>query len=166
MGGSSLFLHSEWTSHTGMPCTCMYDTPPPPCPAPRRSADELAGTRLTAFSYGSGLASTLYALHFSPDPAHLGRLVANASEVPAMLESRRVVPPAEFEQTLKLRQETHHLAPYKPVGSREALHPGTFFLTEVDDKHRRKYERVPPKPDKAGLPPLSNGHLSTKEGSV
>ena len=159
-------MHSEWTSNTGMPCTCMYDTPPPPCPAPRRSADELAGTRLTAFSYGSGLASTLYALHFSPDPAHLGRLVANASEVPAMLESRRVVPPAEFEQTLKLRQETHHLAPYKPVGSREALHPGTFFLTEVDDKHRRKYERVPPKPDKAGLPPLSNGHLSAKEGSV
>ena len=108
-----------------------------------------------AFSYGSGLASTLYALRFSSDPAHLKRLVANVSEVPALLESRRLVPPAEFEQTLKLREETHHLAPYKPVGSAGGLHPGTFFLTEVDNKHRRKYERVPPKPDETSLPPLA-----------
>lgn len=124
-------------------------------PTPRRSAGELAGTRLMAFSYGSGLASTLYALRFSSDPAHLERLIGNVSEVPAMLESRRAVPPAEFEQTLKLREETNHLAPYRPVGGGGTLHPGTYFLTEVDDKHRRKYQRVPPKPDKAVLSPLA-----------
>ena len=136
-------------------CVCVCDTPSIPPPPPRKSASELAGTRLMAFSYGSGLASTLYALRFSPDPAHLERLMANVSEVPTMLESRRVVPPAEFEQTLKLREETHHSAPYKPVGGGGTLHPGTFFLTEVDDKHRRQYERVPPKPDKTSLPPLA-----------
>lgn len=37
-------------------------------------------------------------------------------------------------------------APYKPVGDASSLFPGTWFLTEVDDKHRRKYERVPLQP--------------------
>ena len=92
----------------------------------RRSAAELAGTRLMAFSYGSGLASTLYALRFSSDPAHLERLIANAAEVLGMLESRRAVPPAEFEQTLKLREETPHLAPYRPVGGRGSTQGRSF----------------------------------------
>ena len=36
-------------------------------------------------------------------------------------------------------------APYKPVGSTEHLFPGTWYLIDVDNKHRRKYERKPPK---------------------
>lgn len=34
-------------------------------------------------------------------------------------------------------------APYSSVGSVEDLFPGTWFLTEVDNMHRRKYERKP-----------------------
>lgn len=34
-------------------------------------------------------------------------------------------------------------APYKPVGPTSNLFPGTWYLTEVDEMHRRKYERVP-----------------------
>lgn len=44
---------------------------------------------------------------------------------------------------MKLREQTHHLAPYQPVGSSAELFPGTYYLTAVDDKHRRGYERVP-----------------------
>ena len=34
-------------------------------------------------------------------------------------------------------------APYKPVGATDHLFPGTWYLTDIDDKHRRKYERKP-----------------------
>jgi len=30
-----------------------------------------------------------------------------------------------------------------PVASTELLFPGTWYLVDVDDKHRRRYDRVP-----------------------
>lgn len=30
-------------------------------------------------------------------------------------------------------------APYSPVGDVSVLFPGTWYLTQVDDKHRRQY---------------------------
>ena len=50
--------------------------------------------------------------------------------------------PAEFEKTMKLREDTHHMAPYTPLGSLDQLWPGTYYLTAVDDKHRRLYARL------------------------
>lgn len=35
------------------------------------------------------------------------------------------------------------LAPYNPVGPISVLFPGTWYLTEVDSMHRRKYQRRP-----------------------
>lgn len=101
---------------------------------------------MVLFSYGSGLASAMYSFRFSSDAgpnSALRALVASQSDLPARLKARRVVPPAEFEKTMKLREETHHLAPYAPTGSLSDLFPGTFYLTNVDEKHRRTYERVP-----------------------
>ena len=34
-------------------------------------------------------------------------------------------------------------APYYPVSTMDHLFPGTWYLTEVDSMHRRKYERKP-----------------------
>ncbi len=48
---------------------------------------------------------------------------------------------------MKLREQTHHLAPYQPVGTPAELFPGTYFLTGIDDKHRRGYERTPLVPE-------------------
>src|SRR5690606_36525523 len=35
------------------------------------------------------------------------------------------------------------LVPNTPIGDISVLSPGTFYLTKVDEKHRRFYERVP-----------------------
>jgi len=108
--------------------------------------DQLAGQRLVLFSYGSGLASSMYSLRISSNAAPgspLSNLLDSIADLEARLSLRQKVAPAEFAQTMKLREDTHHLAPYKPVGSTTTLFPGTWYLTEVDDKHRRKYERVP-----------------------
>ena len=34
-----------------------------------------------------------------------------------------------------------HPAPYVPQGAVEELFPGTWYLTRVDEKHRREYSR-------------------------
>ena len=39
-----------------------------------------------------------------------------------------------------LREEAHLKKGYIPKGSTENLVPGTYYLTEVDDMFRRKYE--------------------------
>lgn len=94
------------------------------------------------FSYGSGLAATMYSLRVSTDCAPLASLSSNVSDIPGLLTARRVVSPVEFEAIMKLREETHHKAPYEPQGNAIDLFPSTFYLTSVDDKHRRTYDCV------------------------
>ena len=107
-----------------------------------RSASECAGKRIVLFSYGSGLASAMFSLRVaetaSPE-SPLQKLVDSLHDIPSRLSARQEVEPASFEKTMKLREETHHLAPYTPVGSVNDLFPGTWYLTDIDDKHRRKY---------------------------
>ncbi|XP_070564130.1 hydroxymethylglutaryl-CoA synthase 1-like isoform X2 [Ptychodera flava] len=116
------------------------------------TAAELAGKRIALFSYGSGLASSLYSIRVTEDMAPgspLIKLVDSLSDLKERLDSRRKVDPAVFADTMKLRQDTHHLANYSPVGSADHLFPGTWYLTHVDAMHRRQYERTPlvPKAD-------------------
>lgn len=39
-----------------------------------------------------------------------------------------------------LREKAHLQKNFKPTGSTEHLYPGTYYLTDVDDMFRRKYE--------------------------
>jgi len=110
----------------------------------RKTVDELAGTRLVLFSYGSGLASAMFSLKFdtnSSPSSSLSALVHSTSGMISKLDSRKCYTPAEFEATLTLREEAHMKAPYTPRSSNHNLFPGTFYLTKVDDVHRRTYER-------------------------
>ncbi|XP_067134383.1 hydroxymethylglutaryl-CoA synthase 1-like [Centruroides vittatus] len=108
--------------------------------------EHLAGKRVGMFSYGSGMAATMYSLYFvndaSPGSA-LDKLHNSLSDIRSRLDSRKRVDPSEFTAVLKLREETHHKAPYIPKGNIEDLFPGTWYLTHVDEMHRRQYERKP-----------------------
>ena len=39
-----------------------------------------------------------------------------------------------------LREKAHLQKNFTPAGSTDALVPGTYYLTEVDDMYRRKYD--------------------------
>jgi hydroxymethylglutaryl-CoA synthase len=109
-----------------------------------QTIDDIAGTRVVFFSYGSGLASSMFSMKFSSNAVpggRLDRLVWSLSDLTHRLESRQCVPPSDFDQIMQLREQTHHLAPYVPVGSVTALFPRTWYLADVDGMHRRKYER-------------------------
>ena len=64
------------------------------------------------FSYGSGLAASMFSVRFSNDTSAdspLSKLATNLSDLRSRLDSRKKLAPAVFSEALKLREETHHL---------------------------------------------------------
>uniref|UniRef100_A0A8B9Q5N2 Hydroxymethylglutaryl-CoA synthase n=1 Tax=Apteryx owenii TaxID=8824 RepID=A0A8B9Q5N2_APTOW len=90
------------------------------------SARDLAGSRIGAFSYGSGLAASMFSFRVSPDAAPGEPRAA----------SRGRLRPGSPGRALPAADHTPH-------GSAADLFPGTWYLTRVDDKYRREYARKP-----------------------
>ncbi|XP_050296610.1 hydroxymethylglutaryl-CoA synthase 1 [Anthonomus grandis grandis] len=116
-----------------------------------KNMSELENNRVALFSYGSGLASSFYSLTIKPSSA-LKTLKDNLNYVKPLLEKRIKIAPEKFEATLELRQHSAHKVPYDPVGDRSHFFPGTYYLSKVDDKHRRFYDKIP------GSVHLTNGN--------
>ncbi len=95
------------------------------------------GSRIGLFSYGSGLAASLFSARVAGDITTLRKGVTER------LNDRIRETPEYFENTLTLREMTHNSAPYLPVGDLTHLFPGTYYLSEVDSLYRRKYLRLP-----------------------
>ncbi|XP_044295314.1 hydroxymethylglutaryl-CoA synthase, mitochondrial isoform X2 [Varanus komodoensis] len=112
----------------------------------QHSAQQLAGSRIGVFSYGSGLAASMFSLKVSQNSAPgspLEKLVSSLSDLGARLDSRKRVPPEEFAEIMQVREDTHHLVNHTPHGAKEDLFPGTWYIEQVDEKSRRKYTRRP-----------------------
>nr|XP_026495422.1 hydroxymethylglutaryl-CoA synthase 1 [Vanessa tameamea] len=109
-----------------------------------KSPDQLIGKKFALFSYGSGLASTMYSINICSDMSagsKLEKLIKSLNENVAMLDSRQSVEPQKFSDIMQVRTENYHTAPYEPSGSIEVLFPGTYYLNKIDDQRRRTYER-------------------------
>jgi len=108
--------------------------------------NQVAGKRIMLFSYGSGMAASMYSIRISGDcspGSALDRLYQGIVDVPKRLSQRIKISPKDFTDILKIREDTHLLAPYKPVGKTDILFPGTYYLKSLDDMYRRTYERTP-----------------------
>ncbi|KAK5648344.1 hypothetical protein RI129_003236 [Pyrocoelia pectoralis] len=109
-----------------------------------QNIEQIAGSKIGLFSYGSGLASTMYSITVtkdSNDNSQLNKLISNLKNVKTKLEQRLKVSPDKFISMLELRQQHLHKAPFKPVGIVEDLFPGTYYLVEIDEMYRRHYRR-------------------------
>ncbi|XP_023078581.1 hydroxymethylglutaryl-CoA synthase, mitochondrial isoform X2 [Piliocolobus tephrosceles] len=110
------------------------------------SAQELAGSRIGAFSYGSGLAASFFSLRVSQDASPgspLDKLVSSTSDLPKRLDSRKCMSPEEFTEIMNQREQFYHKVNFSPPGDVNSLFPGTWYLERVDELHRRKYARRP-----------------------
>ncbi|XP_018322846.1 hydroxymethylglutaryl-CoA synthase 1 [Agrilus planipennis] len=107
------------------------------------SVEDLLGKRVVLFSYGSGLASSMYSITISSNKEDISKLVKSLKHVQLQLKERRKVSPEKFSSILELREKNCHAAPYEPSGTTEDLFPGTYYLIQVDEMHRRKYQRIP-----------------------
>ena len=74
-----------------------------------KDAESLVGKRIGMFSYGSGLASTMFSLQIADDIRVVEPFIGGLKDVLPRLESRIAIPPAQFAEILKLKEETHHL---------------------------------------------------------
>lgn len=101
------------------------------------------GQRVALFSYGSGSVASLFSLRVVGD---LSLVLSSVADLEARLEARERVDPEAFSATMQAREDTHHLAPFLPSAPVDKLFPGTWYLTEVDSMHRRKYARTPASP--------------------
>ncbi|CAG9839598.1 unnamed protein product [Diabrotica balteata] len=108
-----------------------------------KEPEVLAGNKIVLFSYGSGLAASMFSITVSNNIDSLKRIISNSSLVKSRLKQRVKFEPKKFEASLELRQETCHKAPYEPVSSIEGYFPGTYYLVKIDDMHRRFYNRIP-----------------------
>ena len=95
------------------------------------------GDRVGMFSYGSGLAATLFSLRVTGDYSTLQKGVTDR-----LLNERTKETAEEFEKSLELRERVHNFAPYQPIGDTSKIFPGTYVLDSVDDLYRRHYTRV------------------------
>ncbi|CAL8077853.1 unnamed protein product [Orchesella dallaii] len=102
---------------------------------------ELRGNRICMFSYGSGLQASMFSFRVSGTSDKLSMLLEGLSDVSDRLNNRVKVDPSDFAKTMMIREETHHKAPYVPVGSTDDMLDGTYYLESVDDMHRRQYCR-------------------------
>jgi len=98
------------------------------------SAD-LQGKRVTIFSYGSGLASSMFSLKIRGSTDELKAAV----DLQTRLDARRVVAPEVYDEMCNLREKAHLKKNYQPQGSVDTILPGAYYLTNVDDMFRREY---------------------------
>eukprot|EP00045_Choanoeca_perplexa_P017876 m.269597 g.269597 ORF g.269597 m.269597 type:complete len:505 (-) comp17663_c0_seq3:6094-7608(-) len=101
-------------------------------------ADELQNKRILMFSYGSGLAATLFSIRVEGDV----RPIKEMTQVQARLDSRQPITATEFEQNLTQREENYTKYDYTIPNGHEGLVKGTYYLQEVDAFERRHYTRA------------------------
>jgi hydroxymethylglutaryl-CoA synthase len=97
--------------------------------------EKLAGKRIGMFSYGSGLAATIFSLAAGDVSRVTDRSVI------ARLKQRVEATPQEFTDALAQRGAMFGSAPFKPKLTHEPF-KGTYVLHEIDAQHRRTYRRV------------------------
>jgi hydroxymethylglutaryl-CoA synthase len=100
------------------------------------SSADLQGKRVGIFSYGSGLAASMFSLKVRGNTDQLVKQV----DLHTRLDSRRTVAPEVYDQMCALREKAHLKCNYEPQGATDTLLPGTYYLTKVDELFRRKYE--------------------------
>jgi hydroxymethylglutaryl-CoA synthase len=102
--------------------------------------ENLVGKRVLLFSYGSGLSASLFSVKIGASVKPIADKIALAKR----LQDRLLVDPADYTKTMDLRAQRHLEKSYKPTDDIQPLFPGTYYLTEIDEKMRRHYLRTTP----------------------
>jgi hydroxymethylglutaryl-CoA synthase len=107
------------------------------------NTESLVDKRVLMFSYGSGLAASMFSVRVRPRVTEL--VQAMAQDTQERLDTRVGGTAQEFHQVLNMRKESHGVAPFEPLGpisTETDLFPGTFYLEGIDERHRRRYARA------------------------
>lgn len=111
-----------------------------------------AGKNVLMFSYGSGLASTLFSFKVQGDA---NKIIEHAN-LDERLASRETCTPEYFTEALDQREKRYNQKDWSPSGCPETeLFPGTYYLAKNDEFGRRTYKRTPLAQSKTARPTAS-----------
>jgi hydroxymethylglutaryl-CoA synthase len=99
-------------------------------------ASDLLGKRIAMFSYGSGLASTMFSLRVVGDTSFM----KSNLQVKERLEQRQKMEAKEYDEIMQRRERVHNVKDYCP-GFGDVF-KGTYVLEKVDELYRRTYRFV------------------------
>jgi len=101
--------------------------------------DQGRGEEVLMFSYGSGLAATMFGLRIRGDISHIVRAV----DLRKRLEERVFLSPTSFQAALLAREGRYKKKGYIHGAPQEGtMFPGTFYLAGNDEFGRRNYSRT------------------------
>eukprot|EP00463_Aulacantha_scolymantha_P005979 TRINITY_DN7484_c0_g1_i1.p1 TRINITY_DN7484_c0_g1~~TRINITY_DN7484_c0_g1_i1.p1 ORF type:complete len:217 (+),score=14.48 TRINITY_DN7484_c0_g1_i1:32-682(+) len=108
--------------------------------------EKLVGKKILMFSYGSGMASTIFSIHVGAtynDQKILSQ-IAKRSNFNERLKERIPTSPQLFKETMQAREAQFTCGAFCPSSSLSSIRPGTFYLVEKDNLGRRTYEQYLP----------------------
>lgn len=98
-------------------------------------SSDLQGKKIGIFSYGSGLAASLFSLKINGSTESFKKQL-NLKE---RLAARTTVAPQVYDDMCELRKKAHLQKSYTPTGNTDTIAKGTYYLESIDDMFRRKY---------------------------
>ncbi|CCG83612.1 putative Hydroxymethylglutaryl-CoA synthase [Taphrina deformans PYCC 5710] len=99
-------------------------------------SEALQGKRIGAYSYGSGLAASIFSFTVRGDVSN----IIKVCDLKNKLEQRAVLSAVQYEEFIALRERAHLNKDFEPQGEIKNLSAGTYYLTKVDDMYRRSYD--------------------------
>lgn len=108
-------------------------------------ASDLAGKRVLCFSYGSGLAASLFSIVIPQGQETIDQLnlIKTKLNVEERLKSRTLTTPKDLDAALDNHEKNHGVVgvyvPQVEVSSKN-LFEGSYYLVKKDEKGRRQYE--------------------------
>ncbi|EAY00816.1 hydroxymethylglutaryl-CoA synthase family protein [Trichomonas vaginalis G3] len=96
---------------------------------------DLIGKRLLMFSFGSGSASSMYALNVVGDT----KFMKDALNLQERLDNRVQRKVSDYDNDVKLADKRYLTAPYEPEDSLDLIEKGSWYLEKIDDNWKRIY---------------------------
>ncbi|KKY34081.1 putative hydroxymethylglutarylsynthase [Diaporthe ampelina] len=93
------------------------------------------GKTIGMFSYGSGIASSLFALKVTGDVSDMVRKI----DLMDRLSRRHIATPEEYENACTLRLKAYGSKGFQPAGDIASIAAGTYYLESIDEAYRRTY---------------------------
>jgi hydroxymethylglutaryl-CoA synthase len=102
---------------------------------------ELAGKRILCFSYGSGLAASVFSITVPQSAGDKLAALRDSLDLKRRLSERVEKSCEEFSRCMEHRESLHSLPSFTAQDSIEDLRQHTWYLTEKDANSRRQYRR-------------------------
>ena len=127
-----LLLSSECGNmYTGSVYACIYSLLAQP-------VNHLVNKDLLVFSYGSGLASSMFSLNLTSNYKQLEKL-SKKNSIDRRLNLRRKIEPDQYDHIINMRENKEILNKDYLQKFTPNVFPESYYLKSYDNKHRRTY---------------------------